>query len=276
MNMRELNSKILDTLPIIGNIRLSAKLSRSLSQLDPSFGSNNSVHNPEKIWSMNIRKLTNKALDTLPIIGNIRLSRNLRHLKRSFASIQFADEPELLVQTTPILEKNNQNIKLIPAHSSEYYYNPTLVEFDSDILVGVRKSTHTLKHDREGYVLPYAHASGSKISGLLFSSLVMYRLKNGVLDFTGEVDHSLLLNTVGLCENGIEDVRLFKWNSRLFGIGGAHSKSNQTTTQVLMRIEGLKVVEYWPLKSPYKNKVEKIGHHLSLTVNFFSFIQCIH
>jgi|GEM_PF-3028152 len=111
----------------------------------------------------------------------------------------------------------------------------------------------------------------------VFSIMSLCTLKDEVVHFLGDVDHSILFNTPNLCENGLEDVRLFIWDG-LYAIGVAHTRSKNLSTQVLMKIDGLKVVKYWPLQSPFGHSVEKnwvpivIGKSLFLVYSFHPLI----
>lgn len=73
------------------------------------------------------------------------------------------------------------------------------------------------------------------------------------------LDDSFLISNFECAQFGVEDIRLFKRDNELWGIGAAISESEKrrTITQILFKIEGNKIVLGYPIFSPHGRVYEK-------------------
>lgn len=199
--------------------------------------------------SDNITKIAEniKLLSDFTIRSHDTLSQKIEEFNNDIKLYNIYSE----VKNSPILlEKTLEDIVQLDQIDILPIFNTSNLVLEDQILCCSRRSNLLNKMDGE-----YLYFNNELHDSL---NIFHYLSKSFEIQSTCVLDDALLRMNCPYAVNGIEDIRLFQWRGRLFGIGaGVNAQEKMLVTQILFRIEANKIVEFIPFHSPINSHQEK-------------------
>jgi len=127
-------------------------------------------------------------------------------------------------------------------------YNPSLLKTPGGYLMTARSSAVHVFNDRVCVTNPH---TPKDVNYVVWLDAQFNVLKHDILD------ESILTNDASGWSSPVEDIRLFTWNSEVWGIAAIGNPSAGRIGQVLLKLDGNKIIQYQVLPSPQKQPVEK-------------------
>lgn len=162
---------------------------------------------------------------------------------------------EVDISTTPVLVRDLGVTPTYLTHNLTYpIFNPSVVRLKDEILFVSRSSNHSFGRELRRVI-------SSNTTEPRYTVNIFHRYDSDLNLIGSEMlDDELLRHKCKAAEYGIEDIRLFTWRNALWGIAAAvHGASNGdvAVSQLLVRLDRCKVVDFVELSSPNKARWEK-------------------
>ena len=176
-----------------------------------------------------------RKYDLITIFKNLFLNPVIQNFRFFFKErILGTDILCSLLKLDPIALKNYSTFEI---------YNPSAISFKNNIFFISRANKFSNKNPKKHIAINYIHKFDSNFNLLKFTKL----------------DDQLLKNQSVEAKDGIEDIRLFLWNSSLWGIGAGlqWDGNSYKISQILIKIHNYKIIKFYVLKSPFNKYQEK-------------------